>query len=227
MKRRQKGFTLAEVLITLVIIGVIGALTVPSLIQNTQKQEYVTALKKTYSTLSQVMQMIIAEEGSPKCLDENGNESGWACSNTDVYNIFKKYLNNASECGTNGTAGCAHQGKVKFLNNAPDAQLWQDGGYSRLILADGVQIYFVGASKNCTQEQWGVSSGCGAVVADTNGAKKPNQWGRDTFLFGFNEKGLHLSGCKNNSSDCVQANGSFGNGWTCACKVITENAMNY
>ena len=43
---KQTAFTLAEVLITLGIIGVVAAMTLPSLIANHQKQVYVTGLKK-------------------------------------------------------------------------------------------------------------------------------------------------------------------------------------
>ena len=85
------GFTLAEVLITLVIIGVIGALTVPALIQNTQKQEYVSALKKAYSTLSQVTQQIIAEEGSPSA------SGSWSENLDSLYSAYKKRLSNIKE----------------------------------------------------------------------------------------------------------------------------------
>ena len=53
-----KGFTLAEVLITLVIVGVIAAMTIPTLMNNTQKQEFVSQLTKTYSTLSQGLNQI-------------------------------------------------------------------------------------------------------------------------------------------------------------------------
>ena len=87
-KRFKSAFTLAEVLITLVIIGVIAALTVPTLIQNTQKQEYVTALKKAYSTLSQATQQIIAENGSPAAAD-----GGWAADYDKIYDLYSRHLN--------------------------------------------------------------------------------------------------------------------------------------
>ncbi|MDD3238016.1 MAG: type II secretion system protein [Candidatus Gastranaerophilales bacterium] len=51
----KKAFTLAEVLITLVIIGVIAAMTIPSLLNNTNKEETKTAVKKAYSALSQAI----------------------------------------------------------------------------------------------------------------------------------------------------------------------------
>ena len=60
---KLKAFTLAEVLITLVIIGVIAAMTIPTLMNNTNNQELVSRLKKTYSELSQATNRIIADEG--------------------------------------------------------------------------------------------------------------------------------------------------------------------
>ena len=70
-----QGFTLAEVLITLVIIGVITSMTIPTLMNNTNKQEYVSRLKKAYSALSQATNKIIADEGNP-----NPSIGGWACA---------------------------------------------------------------------------------------------------------------------------------------------------
>lgn len=48
----KKAFTLSEVLITLGIIGVVAALTVPSLITKHQKMVFATKAKQTYSILS-------------------------------------------------------------------------------------------------------------------------------------------------------------------------------
>jgi len=51
--QNKKGFTLAEVLITLVIIGVVVAMTIPNVINNSKKQEYSAKFKKFYSTMKQ------------------------------------------------------------------------------------------------------------------------------------------------------------------------------
>lgn len=58
----KKAFTLAEVLITIGIIGVIAALTIPALINKTNKKELETAFKKQYSTLQQAIMMIKTED---------------------------------------------------------------------------------------------------------------------------------------------------------------------
>lgn len=61
---KKLGFTLAEVLITLVIIGVIAAMTVPTLMNNTQGQENKTAFKKAISSMNQALTLEYALEGN-------------------------------------------------------------------------------------------------------------------------------------------------------------------
>ena len=51
---KRFGFTLAEVLITLGIIGVVAAMTIPTLISNTNGAKFRSQFKKTLSTLNQV-----------------------------------------------------------------------------------------------------------------------------------------------------------------------------
>lgn len=68
---KRKGFTLAEVLITLGIIGIIAAMTLPSVIASYKKQEAGARLKKFNSTMAQVL--ILSQE-------ENGQINGWDMS---------------------------------------------------------------------------------------------------------------------------------------------------
>lgn len=60
---RFKGFTLAEMLITLSIIGIIASLTVPNLISSYQKTQFKSGLKKAHSTLTHAITMIERENG--------------------------------------------------------------------------------------------------------------------------------------------------------------------
>ena len=223
--RRNKAFTLAEVLITLVIIGVIGALTVPSLIQSTQKQEYVTALKKAYSTLSQATQQIIAEEGSPK------GDAGWADSIEHIYELYKKHLNNAKEC-SGDIRECGILENYKTLGG------WYDNNFrgrlsnngKSLILSDGIQLIFSFGNSECSiSNNYDDSSQnvCSYIFADLNGAKKPNQFGRDVFGFAIKENGFFPLGCDNVISDESACSTKAGHGFGCACKVLREGAMNY
>ena len=206
--KKRKAFTLAEVLITLVIIGVIAALTVPTLIQNTQKREYVSALKKVYSTLSQVTQQIITEEGSPKSSCETCND-GWAYSADNIYTLYKKYLSSSKEC--NFSSGCWY--------NAWD----NNNELPKLILADGTLLMFHFLSKDCSKDITGSDDVCAAIWIDVNGNKKPNKFGRDLFNFVIKESGFYPRGCDSDSCSGSSADSTGG----CACKVLTEGAMNY
>ena len=61
----KKGFTLAEVLITIGVIGIVAAMTLPMLLVNHREKEMVTRLKKVYTNISQAMQRAIVENGTP------------------------------------------------------------------------------------------------------------------------------------------------------------------
>ncbi len=76
----KAGFTLAEVLITLGIIGVVAAMTIPTLIANTKSQQYRAQLKKTVSTLSQAARLSQSQYGfdyagiNQPCSNNGGSE---------------------------------------------------------------------------------------------------------------------------------------------------------
>ena len=60
---KKRGFTLAEVLITLAIIGVVAAISIPSVISNSQQQEFKTGLRKAVSVLNSAITMNMALDG--------------------------------------------------------------------------------------------------------------------------------------------------------------------
>ena len=63
LMNKKSGFTLAEVLVTLMIIGVIAAMTIPSLMQSTAQQEYKAAFKKAVSMINQAVTLNYALDG--------------------------------------------------------------------------------------------------------------------------------------------------------------------
>ena len=213
-----RGFTLAEVLITLVIIGVIASMTIPTLINKTNNHELVSRLKKSYSTLTQVTNKIIAEEGNPRA-----DIGGWATSAEVAYNMYKRHLGLIKEC-TNGVQGC-FAGYYKPLNGTVANSTFDTVSNSyRFIMADGAEFYVSqgSLSSDCTHSANGSSHECFRIVIDVNGQKKPNTVGRDVFAFGLKEEGLVPVGCETN----VLCNTNE-SGWACACRVLRENAMNY
>jgi len=81
MKEKKIGFTLAEILITLGIIGIVAAMTIPTLIANTRSQQYRSRFKKTISILSQAARLNQAQYGydfsgiTQTCGNNGGSEN--------------------------------------------------------------------------------------------------------------------------------------------------------
>ena len=215
-KINENGFTLAEVLITLVIIGVIAAMTIPTLINKTQNQEFVSRLKKTYSTLAQVTTQIVADRGAP---------INWVTSTDDIYNLYKSKLINIKECGPD--AGCFEQ-TIKLLNDTSFSDGWNtESMHRKLIMSDGTQLMLGGASwdfsETCEASALGNTQNiCQSFFVDVNGNKAPNQWGRDIFAFVLTPNGMLPAGYEN-VTNCSKTKA----GYDCAARVLRENAINY
>lgn len=87
-KTRKAAFTLAEVLITLGIIGIVAALTMPVLITKYQKKVAATRVKKVYSELSQAVKLSEVDNGPIKYWDYD--LSGEPIKNSEL--VFEKYI---------------------------------------------------------------------------------------------------------------------------------------
>ena len=220
---KKAAFTLAEVLITLGIIGVVAAMTMPSLINTTQKKELETAFKKQYSVLQQAILMIKTEDAID--FEYENYSSG-----------FKKRLaqqyKSAQDCGAiNYNTGCILTEEdgtfnyYKTLNgNSLDRQYFDDGGF---ITPDGT-LFLI--------EQGKQAESIGYLVSvDVNGFKKrPNKMGYDLFMFQITEDGRVLPmgadgtywGSESaRESRCDKNSTSKANGFTCAYYAMTD--INY
>jgi len=165
---RMCAFTLAEVLITLVIIGVIAAITVPTLITKYQKEQTVTRLKKNYGILNNAFQLFYTNNGQ-SFLDIPTNYTLNSIKNF-VDKNYLKYFNVMKTCD-----GFCENYTPKYLNG----EEW--GTHPQpytIILQDGTYIIF-----NTAQAQNSSTSlnGTVYVFADINGNKKPNIFGKDIF----------------------------------------------
>ena len=149
MKKRF-GFTLAEVLITLGIIGVVAAMTIPTLIANTNAAKFRSQFKKTISTLNQAGLMAQAQ------YDVDYGSSSTACAGaTDA----APTLSSATFCGLfNGTlTGHSLSATNPYPTGQPAAATAGDLTVSAnayyLTLADGSMVVFSGAAKTdvCTK----------------------------------------------------------------------------
>ncbi len=169
------AFTLAEVLITLAIIGTVAALTIPTVVRNYQKQETVVRLKKTYSALANTTNLAIAD---------NGPVTGWEIEHYNVpgasLNFANKYLipylKVSKNCENKTTAEC------EFKYTIPGGESFSYGSsYARFYLTDGTLIVVLPNSG----ESAGLTYKHAIIAVDLNGQKKPNLRGRDIFYFRY------------------------------------------
>lgn len=216
---KKAAFTLAEVLITLGIIGVVAAMTMPSLIQNYQEKATVTKLKKCYSLVSQAYVSILNDEG--------GSDTLQAGDDLEMMEKFGKYLKYQKTCGRN--KGCFPNVTYKSVTGN-GYNKWEDDttDRSRAILTDGTLIMF---NKSA---MWGGNEGnylYAQIYVDINGFKGPNQLGRDFFYFYISPEKIVPAGAKaleeknedqKFTKNCIQQNG-----YACAAWVIYNENMDY
>ncbi|MFH0702139.1 MAG: type II secretion system protein [bacterium] len=204
----RKGFTLAEVLITLTLVGIVAAVTMVTLIPNIQNAQYKTEFKDVYSVLTQVTSQIAAD---------NGNSlKNVFTDNNDLRNKYKEYLNFIKSCDSGQTNGnCWHNnGSLKYLNGSP-ITTW--GNPAGIILNNGSLLRLTIESSNCTALS-GTLQYCGFIYFDVNGFKGPNTLGKDMYGIWIQENGIKPMGTKGDGLDssCI----SLGGGQGCAAKVL-------
>lgn len=176
MFKKRRGFTLAEVLITLGIIGIIAALTIPTLMNNAQDNEFHTAAKKAYSVLAQATQKILYEN-SGSIWDNSSSDTTTLCTSIrDEYKKYIKYVKADTTDNLISTNWSCYKSNTMCTNAIGT-------GRQALALSDGMILSFY-SSQNCSASFPAGSYGfCGSVIVDVNGNKPPNMIGRDTYTF--------------------------------------------
>ena len=214
----KKGFTLAEVLITLVIIGVIAALTIPNLIQKYTEQTTVKKLQKFYSTLSNAYNLAMKDNGPA---NEWGLIADTASANKIYDLLFKPYFKITKNCGTDNTGNCITNNNYKYLDNTEYASYGGNNGFYKVTLDDGAAVFWRGYT---------LYSASIAILYDVNGQKGPNMWGRDLFDFLVKKDKVFPTGIPSGEYSAASFNNECkltGRGGSCAAWVIYKGNMDY
>jgi len=174
------AFTLAEVLITLGIIGVIAALTIPALMQGTSNKELVAGVLKFSSTLSQAIQSwkqdISCDLDARTCL-RNQNLPDDTIANFDQIAKFMK-ISKRIGSGAN-TESWLPTNINKYNGSVADTEY---GNLSQFGVSSGAFLLEDGSTFSIDVDSAGF-----AILADVNGKKGPNRIGKDIFFFTVGE----------------------------------------
>ena len=166
---------------TLAIIGIVAALVIPTVVKHYQERQTLSAVKKFYSSISQALEVAQVYEGHIE--DWGWGTSGNGEDAAKILNKLSPYLKIIKNCGT--STGCFYEGTIKTLNGntAMGTSVNTRSNIAKAILTDGMQIWLLVNSGNCSYTASSTQNICGYVGVDINGSKEPNRLGRDTFYF--------------------------------------------
>ena len=181
----KKGFTLAEVLVTLGIIGVVSAMTIPTLMQNHQRKTYVTQLHKVYNELSQVLLQYQNDKNAV-----NLTEAGLT-STTAFQNMITSYMKVVATCDSVATPCFADQYRYLIGTTVGTGPLTSNS--KSYVLASGAAIRPV-YSKPSTYK-------IANFMVDINGSQGPNISGRDLFFLYLYSNGIIDEGPDNTTNN--------------------------
>lgn len=226
------AFTLAEVLITLGVIGVIAALTIPTLINKTNNKELANAFLKNYATIVEASKQIIN--------DNSGDITNIFPTAQDLSDAFAQKLKVSKNCPNTQANGICWPNPVDAKNLAGNDFT---GNYNdnapTLNLNNGSSVRFYNNWYKPACNQWYITRGgktegvCAVLHIDVNGMKKPNQLGRDIFeLALYPTLGIIGFGTQGDANDyslgyCSTSYNGADSGCGCAAKVLLEGAINY
>ena len=175
--RKKKGFTLAEVLITLSIIGVVAAMTTPSLVGGYQKAKVGPSIRKFMSTLENANEYLLADK-------ESNTISGAVGSNSTEYlTELQKYVEGSiDDKKMNGFTP-----KPKYFSGTEDIADIEIPVYS-LKAGDAFAISLT--APDTTNVKGSYKGKVGRIYYDINGFNiKPNKIGRDIFVLALDNAG--------------------------------------
>ena len=203
----KKGFTLSEILITLGVVGVVSAMTLPTLINNYQKMQTVNQIKSTYTLVYNALKRAEVDYGDMKTWQMEETPDAFA----DKY--LKPYLKIVDEFDND---------KV-IIKRLSGVALNEGKAYKHYTLSNGSSLTVTPLCTTCSPQRI-------TILIDINGHKEPNRIGFDMFGFaytnryGFSPIGMGLTNFsklkKKNADGCVVGGGGnycalmiMRNGW--------------
>lgn len=180
----KKGFTLAEVLITLGIVGIVAVLTIPGVMKNYQNRLYTAQLEKVYAQISDAAQALMNDEHVDNFYETSA--SGFVvCTNTGICkgglaNFLSNYFKVIKDNCAGSDEPCISDSATfyKTVNGANVAGGMAPADYCIQTISGASICGFHNGTNHCT-----------SLVVDVNGMALPNVAGRDIFSMDIRQNG--------------------------------------
>ena len=223
---RKEGFTLAEVLITVAIIGVVAALSIPQFTAEIYNKSNASKLSTIVTNYEDVFGMMLLREDRENIFETNFGTALSTANNEQNFNDRLSAYTNISRTGTNLTENLGYSGGIANINGeAPELPQFRYGA----VTPGGALLMFAAPTQSTS-----------IVHIDVNGPTQPNRYGRDVFTFVLAQDGhLYPYGSRqaaivlvqdasqtwdNSSTDAAyRCTGSGYTGQGCTARLIENN----
>lgn len=193
------AFTLAEVLITIAVIGIVAAMTIPSIITKYQKRMTVSRLQKGIAILEQSIKFAEAEHGESTTWVLPNR---WHADNTKVYaeKYFFPYIKTINT-SVPASEDCWQEVKTisgtQIANNFTKNNFWAASACATLVNGEQVYLWANNPTDPPHVQLW----------IDINGKKEPNMLGKDVFgvFFKFSDSNIRVKGFGSTREDLISA----------------------
>lgn len=200
---KHNAFTLAEVLVTLGIIGVVSALTLPTLVKNHQRQTYTVQLQKVFNELAQAAEQVKADSNSANLKESQLRRRGSEF-------LLTNYFKTTQRCRANSLNDCFSNDYINMNGGNVSISNFVPAGSSCAVIASGASIC-VGTMS---------AGGYIEVATDINGKQGPNVVGRDLFTLAIVNNGTVIAPGSASVGTCSAAvDGDYG---ACLAQIIKD-----
>ncbi len=222
---KRAAFTLAEVLITLGIIGVVAAMTIPTLISSYKEKQTVVKVQKAFSVFKNVYQYTLYEYGTP----DKWNLHISAEDTQKFFDKLKPYLRLTKECGFNNREECGYTDEY-FINFDGSSSISNiHNGFTKVfVLSDGTSVLLYihhadGPSGNPGCAENDNYFPCAEIDIKTDSSKK-QIYGKNVFSFRLEHDRIVPYGSGKFGKDMSKC---YGDGRYCTAWVIENKNMDY
>ena len=227
IKQRINAFTLSEVLITLVVIGVVAAITLPTIIANYTEHDRIAKIRKTYTTLNNALSLSRAL-GGDYVFDVEANDF------TTVENYFNSYLKNRLSIVKTcyNKKGCWNKGDTKNLNGSNvyynRTGIGVGADIITAVLTDGtfINVDVYGSASIWKYFGTEVENNGLVIFFDINGERKPNTVGKDIFPLIYSSNGIVPVYNDRTEAERKKDCSKTGTGYSCVRNYLSGKYLN-